>query len=299
MESKSVFVAIVGKPNVGKSSLMNHFLGEKLAIVTYKPQTTRKKTTGILTKDDTQYVFIDTPGIYKPSNLLGQRMISYSLNSVSDEDVVLMMFDPWGKINEDEKKLIDKIKDSKIPAIAAINKIDKLKNEIDTDKKCQEIKQFGTFDEIFKISATGGIGTDLLLKKIESYAVSGPHFFADDAFTNLSEKEIAAEIVREKLLLNMRDEIPHGTNVDVENFKRRGNIVDISVVIYCDKPNHKGMIIGKNGSMLKKIATESRVDIENFFGSKVNLKCFVKVKEEWRESNSLLNEFGYKNESEN
>ncbi len=297
MTSRSIFVALVGKPNVGKSSLMNRYLGEKIAIVTYKPQTTRARITGILTKGETQFVFIDTPGVHDPRTKLGERMVSASIKALSDVDLALMLFEPKGGIDDAERGLIDKIRSSKVKAIAAVNKTDTASRE-DVMAKAALIEELGVFEQVLTISATQGDGTRELLDTIESYAPEGPHFFDDDAITDMPEKDIAAEIVREKLLLNMRDEIPHGTNVEVESFKERngGQIIDIDVVIYCEKSSHKGMIIGKQGSMLKKIGTRARVDMETFLGTKVNLKCFVKVKEDWRDSNSLLNEFGFKNE---
>ncbi|MBQ3393926.1 MAG: GTPase Era [Oscillospiraceae bacterium] len=297
MTSRSIFVALVGKPNVGKSSLMNRYLGEKIAIVTYKPQTTRARITGILTRDGTQFVFIDTPGVHDPRTKLGERMVSASIKALSDVDLVLMLFEPKGELDDAEKRLVDKIKSSNVTAIAAVNKADTAKDE-EARAKAEQIEDLGVFEQVRIISATKGDGTQELLDTIESYAPEGPHFFDDDAITDMPEKDIAAEIVREKLLLNMRDEIPHGANVEVESFKERngGQIIDIDVVIYCEKSSHKGMIIGKQGSMLKKIGTRARHDMETFLGTKVNLKCFVKVKEDWRDSNSLLNEFGFKNE---
>lgn len=298
METKSIFVAIVGKPNVGKSSLMNLVLGEKIAIVTRKPQTTRTSITGILTKGPTQFVFMDTPGIHAPKTKLGERMVKISHKTIADTDLAVMLFEPYGDFNEAELALVESIKKSRLPAIAVINKTDTLKKESDAREQTEKIKALGVFDEVMLISARENDGVDRLMDKIDSYALEGPHYFDDDAVTDVPEKVIVAEIVREKLLLNMRDEIPHGTNVEVEQFKERKGreIIDISVVIYCERKSHKGMIIGKQGAMLKKIGSQARADIEEFLSAKVNMQCWVKVKEDWRDSNYILNDFGFKDE---
>lgn len=296
--TKSIFVAIVGKPNVGKSSLMNLILGEKIAIVTRKPQTTRTSITGVLTKGETQFVFMDTPGIHTPRTKLGERMIKTSHNAIADVDLAVMLFEPYGEIGEAEKALIENISAHSLPALAVINKNDTIKSRRDARRQKEYIMGLGVFDDVLFTSVRENDGVDRLMEKIESYAAPGPHYFDDDAITNQPEKVIVAEIVREKLLLNMRDEIPHGTNVEVEAFKERAGrkIIDISVVIYCEKKSHKGMIIGKQGAMLKKIASRARVDIEAFLDAKVNLQCWVKVKEDWRDSNYILNDFGFKDE---
>ncbi|MDD6187215.1 MAG: GTPase Era [Oscillospiraceae bacterium] len=296
--TKSLFVALVGKPNVGKSSLMNAMLGEKIAIVTNKPQTTRTRITGILTKGSTQFVFMDTPGVHARRTKLGERMVKASRKAIADTDLALMLFEPYGDFNESELSMAAEIKKSRLPAIAVINKKDTVKNEEDIKIQAEKIKQLGIFDKIMNISAVSKDGVDVLLEELDMYAVEGPHYFEDDAITDMPEKTIVSEIVREKLLLFMRDEIPHGTNVEVESFKERqnGNIIDISVVIYCERKSHKGMIIGKQGAMLKKIASRARVDIENFLDIKVNMQCWVKVKEDWRDSNYILNDFGFKDE---
>ena len=298
MESKSIFVALVGKPNVGKSSLMNQVLGEKIAIVTQKPQTARTSITGILTKGVTQFVFMDTPGIHTPKTKLGERMVKTSTKAIADVDLAVMLFEPYDDFNEAELALIENIKKARIPAIAVLNKKDTIKKEADAVEQCAKIKDLGVFDDVMVISARENSGVDELMEKIDSYAMEGPHYFDDDAVTNMPEKVIVAEIVREKLLLNMRDEIPHGTNVEVESFKERTdkNLIDISVVIYCERKSHKGMIIGKQGTMLKKIGSQARADIEEFLSAKVNMQCWVKVKEDWRDSNYILNDFGFTEE---
>jgi len=296
--TKSIFVAMVGKPNVGKSSLMNLILGEKIAIVTQKPQTTRTSITGILTKGATQFVFMDTPGIHTPRTKLGERMVKTSHKTIADVDLAVMIFEPYGDLNEAELSLVDSINKNRIPAIAVINKKDTLKKAADLDVQIKKLEEIGVFDKVVATSAKDNDGVDELLSVIDSYAMEGPHYFEEDAITNMPEKVIVSEIVREKLLLNLFEEIPHGTNVEVEKFKERKgkNMVDISVVIYCERKSHKGMIIGKQGAMLKKISSQARADIEQFLGAKVFMECWVKVKEDWRDSNYILNDFGFKDE---
>ena len=296
--TKSIFVAMVGKPNVGKSSLMNLILGEKIAIVTQKPQTTRTSITGILTKGATQFVFMDTPGIHTPRTKLGERMVKTSHKTIADVDLAVMIIEPYGDLNEAELSLVDSIKKNRIPAIAVINKKDTLKKAADLDVQVKKLEEIGVFDKVVATSAKDNDGVDELLNVIDSYAMEGPHYFEEDAITNMPEKVIVSEIVREKLLLNLFEEIPHGTNVEVEKFKERKgkNMVDISVVIYCERKSHKGMIIGKQGAMLKKISSQARADIEQFLGAKVFMECWVKVKEDWRDSNYILNDFGFKDE---
>ena len=298
LNTKSIFVAMVGKPNVGKSSLMNLILGEKIAIVTQKPQTTRTSITGILTKGATQFVFMDTPGIHTPRTKLGERMVKTSHKTIADVDLAVMIFEPYGELNEAELSLVESIKKNRIPAVAVINKKDTLKKDADLEKQMQMLKEIGVFEKVVATSAKANEGVDELLEIIDSYAMEGPHYFEEDAITNMPEKVIVSEIVREKLLLNLFEEIPHGTNVEVEKFKERKgkNMVDISVVIYCERKSHKGMIIGKQGAMLKKISSQARMDIEQFLGAKVFMECWVKVKEDWRDSNYILNDFGFKDE---
>lgn len=294
-ETKSVFAAIVGRPNVGKSSLLNALIGEKLAIVTSKPQTTRTRVTGILTRGATQFVFLDTPGIHAPKTKLGRRMVKTVEESLGDGDATLMLFEPYGELNEAELSLIQEIKAGKMPAFAAVNKSDCLKKPEDMDARIEMLRALGAFLTITPICVTEKKGLDVILNQLDACAAPGPHFFDDDAYTDLPEKAIVAELVREKLLLNLRDELPHGTAVLVEKFKEREDkdIIDIDVVIYCEKKSHKGMVIGKGGAMLKKIATASRLDCEDFLGTKVNLQCWVKVKDDWRDNDFYLNNFGF------
>ncbi len=290
-------MAIVGRPNVGKSSLLNALIGEKLAIVTSKPQTTRTRITGILTRGETQFVFLDTPGIHKPRTKLGQRMVKTVADSVGDGDLTLMVFEPYGELTEAESELIEQIRSGHTRAVAAINKTDCLKQPADLELRRSFLQQLGVFDEVLPVCAAAKEGLDELLGLIDRYAAPGPHYFPEDAYTDLPEKAIVAELVREKLLLYLRDELPHGTAVSVERFKERegGGLVDIEVTIFCEKKSHKGMVIGKGGAMLKKIASAARADCEEFLGQRVNLQCWVKVKDDWRDNDFYLNNFGFRN----
>ncbi|MEG2596050.1 MAG: GTPase Era [Ruthenibacterium sp.] len=294
--TKSIFVAIVGKPNVGKSSLLNELVGEKVAIVTAKPQTTRTKITGILTRDPIQYVFLDTPGIHRARTKLGERMTKATTESVAEVDAVLMLFEPYGPLTEAEETLIAGIRAKKAPAIAIINKTDLLRKEDDCAMREQMLKELDCFEAIVPISVYEKKGCAELLAMLAPYAIDSPHYFPDDAYTDMPEKALVAEILREKLLLNLREEIPHGTAVTVESFKERENknIIDIDANIYCEKKSHKGMVIGKGGLMLKKIVSEARTDCEEFLDAKVNLKCWVKIKDDWRDNEFLLNNFGFR-----
>lgn len=295
LEEKSVFVAIVGRPNVGKSSLVNHLVGEKVAIVTSKPQTTRTRITGVLTVDELQYVFLDTPGIHRARTKLGERMVKAATESVGDGDVVAMLFEPYGELNEAELKLMEDIRRQETPAVAVINKTDTLKKKEDLLPRMKMLQETGLFREILATSTVDGDGTEELLAALAGYAAPSPHYFPDDSYTDMPEKALVAEILREKMLLNLRDEIPHGIAVTVERFKEREDkdLVDIDVNIYCEKKSHKGMVIGKGGAMLKKIASQARVECEEFLGTKVNLQCWVKIKDDWRDNDFLLNNFGF------
>lgn len=296
MNTKSAFVAIVGRPNVGKSTLLNAFIGEKIAIVSAKPQTTRNRITGILTQDETQLVFIDTPGVHKPRTKLSEYMVREIREGVADVDVALLMTEPAGEIREAEHELAERLRVTKTPAILVLNKIDTLERKELMMEKIQKFSELYAFDHVIPISARERDGVDLLLQTALGYAVDGPHFFDSDMVTDQPERVIAAEIVREKLLNNLREEIPHGVAVGVEAMKERAeqDMVDLSVVIYCEKSSHKGMIIGKNGAMLKKVASEARAEIEHFLGVKVNLQCWVKVKEDWRNREGMMRQFGFR-----
>lgn len=290
----SVFVALVGRPNVGKSSLTNYLVGEKVAIVTQKPQTTRSRITGVITKGPVQYVLMDTPGIHQARNKLDARMTQTAAASLKDVDVTMMLFEPAGDFTDSELTMIKALQKGG-PAIAVINKVDLLDNFAALENRKKQIQSFGCFDAVVTISAKDGTGCDDLFALLKPYGNEGPHYFDDDAFTDMPEKELVAELVREKALLFMREEIPHGIAVVVERFKERPDkdLIDIDVDIYCERKNHKGMIIGKGGQMLKKIASAARMDIEELLGVKVNLQCWVKVREDWRDNEQLLNSLGF------
>ena len=284
----SVFVALVGRPNVGKSSLTNYLVGEKVAIVTKKPQTTRSRITGVITKGPVQYVLMDTPGIHAARNKLDARMTQTAAASLKDVDVTMMLFEPAGEFTDAELTMVKALQKGG-PAIAVINKVDLL------EARKKQLEEFGCFDHIVTISAKDGTGCDELFAMLKPYGNEGPHYFDDDAFTDMPEKELVAELVREKALLFLREEVPHGIAVVVERFKERPDkdLIDIDVDIYCERKSHKGMIIGKGGQMLKKIASAARMDIEELLGVKVNLQCWVKVREDWRDNELQLNSLGF------
>ncbi|MEG0116222.1 MAG: GTPase Era [Hydrogenoanaerobacterium sp.] len=293
----SGFVTIVGRPNVGKSSLMNRFVGEKVAIVSPKPQTTRNKIIGILTKGATQMVFIDTPGLHKPRTKLSEYMVKQINESMSDVDIGVLVTEPDGEITRAEHDLVNSLKAAKMPVLLAINKIDTLSQKELMMKKISDFSKEMEFEAIIPISALTGEGVQILLDKIESYIKEGPHYFDDDSMTDQPERVIISEIIREKVLNNMQDEIPHGVAVTIENMKERKNadgcdLDDIDATVFCERESHKGMIIGKNGAMLKKIGTQARVEAERFLGVKINLRLWVKVREGWRNGN--IGNFGYK-----
>lgn len=290
----SVFVALVGRPNVGKSSLTNYLVGEKVAIVTKKPQTTRSRITGVITKGPVQYVLMDTPGIHAARNKLDARMTQTAAASLKDVDVTMMLFEPVGEFTDAELTMVKALQKGG-PAIAVINKVDLLDNFAALEARKKQIEEFGCFDHIVTISAKDGTGCDDLFAMLKPYGNEGPHYFDDDAFTDMPEKELVAELVREKALLFLREEVPHGIAVVVERFKERPDkdLIDIDVDIYCERKSHKGMIIGKGGQMLKKIASAARMDIEELLGVKVNLQCWVKVREDWRDNELQLNSLGF------
>ena len=290
----SVFVALVGRPNVGKSSLTNYLVGEKVAIVTKKPQTTRSRITGVITKGPVQYVLMDTPGIHAARNKLDARMTQTAAASLKDVDVTMMLFEPAGEFTDAELTMVKALQKGG-PAIAVLNKVDLLDNFAALEARKKQLEEFGCFDHIVTISAKDGTGCDELFAMLKPYGNEGPHYFDDDAFTDMPEKELVAELVREKALLFLREEVPHGIAVVVERFKERPDkdLIDIDVDIYCERKSHKGMIIGKGGQMLKKIASAARMDIEELLGVKVNLQCWVKVREDWRDNELQLNSLGF------
>jgi len=291
--TKSAMITIAGRPNVGKSTLTNAIVGEKVAIVSNKPQTTRNRICGVLTRGETQLVFMDTPGFHKARTRLGDYMVNVVQESVADVDAVFLLVEPIANIGPQEEGLIEQIKARKVPAVLVINKIDTVEKETLLEVIAR-YSRVCDFDAIIPIAAKTGEGVEELLKEAEKYAVEGPHFFPSDAVTDQPERQIIAEIVREKLLWCLEREIPHGTAVEITRFTERDNgIIDIDATIYCEKASHKGIIIGKHGDMLKKISTMARNDCERFMGTKVFLQTWVKVKENWRDNQFLIRNFGY------
>ena len=292
--TKTAFIAIVGKPNVGKSSLLNKMLGAKVAIVSSKPQTTRTKIMGVLTLDETQLVFTDTPGFHKPHNKLGEYMNNAVGDSIGGTDAALFVVEPNGELNEKELELVKKFKQEKLPVILAINKIDMVKEKKELLSRILDLTKMYDFEAVVPVSATEGEGVDELIDEMKKLSVESPHFFPDDTLTDQPERVLAAEIIREKILRLMDKEIPHGIAVSIEKMRERESkeILDVEAVIYCERETHKGMIIGKNGSMLKKISTFARQDLEGFFEIKVYLHTWVKVKDNWRNRDGLIHNFG-------
>lgn len=293
MISKTAMITICGRPNVGKSTLTNALVGEKIAIVSNKPQTTRNRISAVVNRGDTQFVIIDTPGFHKPRTRLGDYMVNVVKESVADVDAVMLLVEPIANIGRQEEELIARIKETGVPAILVINKID----TVEKTELLEVMALYSAahdFDAIIPMSAKNGEGIDELLAELEKYAQEGPQLFPDDMICNQPEKQICAELVREKLLLCLDKEIPHGTAVEVTRFSERENgIIDLDVTIYCEKASHKGIIIGKQGAMLKKIGELARADIEAFMGTKVFLQTWVKVKENWRDSTAQLRNFGF------
>lgn len=297
MSTSSAFIAIVGKPNVGKSSLLNAIVGQKIAIVSDKPQTTRNRIMGVHTDKETQLVFLDTPGAHRAHNRLGDFMNDSIKETVSGVDVTLLVVEPTTHIHEQELALLEQAKKNKLPVILAINKIDTIENKPDLLVCMQAYKDIFDFEDILLISALTGDGVEELEDVLKKYAIEGPHFFPDDSFTDQSERTLAAELIREKILQLTSQEIPHGIAVVMEKMEERhtdhGDIYDLSANIYCERESHKGILIGKKGAMLKKIASEARIEMEQIFGIKVNLQCWIKVKEGWRNRPGSLGEFGF------
>ncbi len=294
MTTKTAMIAIAGRPNVGKSTLTNFLVGEKIAIVSNKPQTTRNRICGIVTREDTQFVFVDTPGFHKPRTKLGDYMVGVTKESISDVDMTILVVEPIASVGTQEEVLIEQLQAKNCPIVLAINKIDTVEKEsllavIEAYSKTTEFKA------IIPISARTGDGVDALLDTCSAYAEEGPFLFPEDLTTDQPERQVMAEIIREKLLWNLDREIPHGTAVEITRFSERDNgIIDIDATIYCEKASHKGIIIGKGGEMLKKISATARQDCEKFMGTKVFLTTWVKVKENWRDSDFLVRNFGYR-----
>ena len=292
--TKTAMITIAGRPNVGKSTLTNFLVGEKIAIVSNKPQTTRNRICGILTKDDTQFVFVDTPGYHKPRTKLGDYMVNVTKTSITDVDLTILMVEPIASIGPQEQGLIDQLKGSKCPVILAINKIDTVEKETLLEI-ISVYAQAADFHAIIPVSAKTGDGVDKLLDECGKFAVDSPFLFPEDSTTDQPERQVMAEIIREKLLWCLEREIPHGTAVEITKFSERDNgVIDLDATIYCEKPSHKGIIIGKGGQMLKKISTMARNDCEKFMGTRVFLTTWVKVKENWRDSDFLVRNFGYR-----
>ena len=293
MKTKTAMITIAGRPNVGKSTLTNYLVGEKIAIVSNKPQTTRNRICGIVTRDETQFVFVDTPGYHRSRTKLGDYMVNVARESIADVDATILVVEPVANVGGQEEDLIAKIKASRSPAILAINKID----TVEKDELLAVIaaySQYADFDAIIPISAKTGDGVDALLDVCEKFAQESPFLFPDDMTTDQPERQVMAEIIREKLLWTLDKEIPHGTAVEITKFSERDSgIIDIDATIYCEKASHKGIIIGKQGAMLKKISSMARADCEKFMGTKVFLTTWVKVKENWRDSDFLVRNFGY------
>jgi len=293
MATKTAMITIAGRPNVGKSTLTNHLVGEKIAIVSNKPQTTRNRICGIVTKGDTQFVFVDTPGFHKPRTKLGDYMVNVTKESIADVDLTILMVEPIASIGPQEEALIQQLQGKKCPVVLAINKIDTVEKDVLLEVIAAYAEK-ASFEAIIPISAKTGDGTDELLAICEKYAVDSPFLFPDDVTTDQPERQVMAEIIREKLLWCLEREVPHGTAVEITKFSERDNeIIDIDATIYCEKASHKGIIIGKQGAMLKKISSMARADCEKFMGTKVYLTTWVKVKENWRDSDFLVRNFGY------
>ena len=294
MATKTAMITIAGRPNVGKSTLTNFLVGEKIAIVSNKPQTTRNRICGIVTKEDIQYVFVDTPGFHKPRTKLGDYMVNVTRESIADVDLTILMVEPIASIGAQEEALIEQLKQRKCPVVLVINKID----TVEKDSLLEVISTYSQaagFEAIIPVSAKTGDGVDQLLEICEKYAVESPFLFPDDITTDQPERQVMAEIIREKLLWTLDREVPHGTAVEITKFSERDNgIIDIDATIFCEKASHKGIIIGKHGDMLKRISTMARNDCERFMGTKVFLTTWVKVKENWRDSDFLVRNFGYR-----
>ena len=288
---KTAFIAIVGRPNAGKSTLLNALLGEKVAIVSKKPQTTRNRITGILTKGEDQYVFLDTPGMHKPKTKLGEVMVKSITNTIGEADAAILVVEPDVKAGNTELAVIEYLRRSKLPALLVINKIDKVNGEL-VGKTIEAYKDLYDFASVIPISALNGKNVDIVLDEASNFLEEGQWLFAADELTDQPERQIAAEIIREKLLRTLDDEIPHGIAVVIEDFIETPTMLTIRAEIYCERDSHKSIIIGKNGDELKKVGTYAREDLERFFGIKVYLNLWVKVKKNWRDNISNINNFG-------
>ena len=296
--TKSGIITICGRPNVGKSTLTNAFVGEKVAIVTNKPQTTRNRICAILNRGDSQFVFVDTPGLHKARTRLGDYMVNVVKESVSDVDAVLLLVEPIANIGAPEQELIDRVKKLGCPAVLVINKVDTLERKEDLLEVIQVYSQAHSFNAVVPISAKNREGVEELLLLLGNYLTEGPQLFPEDMVTDQPERQVMAEILREKLLLCLDKEIPHGTAVEITKFSERDDeVIECDATIYCEKNSHKGIIIGKGGAMLKKVSSSARRDMEKFMGTKVFLQTWVKVKENWRDNPAAIQNFGYRNDN--
>ncbi|MFO7296394.1 MAG: GTPase Era, partial [Clostridia bacterium] len=292
---RSGFVAIVGRPNVGKSTLMNSMVGEKISIISDKPQTTRNRIQCVLTRANYQIIFIDTPGLHKPKNKLGEYMVQVAKGALEEVDVVLFMVDIWEGIGGGDRFIAEELKKVETPVILVANKVDKVESVENAEKMAQELCHGGGFDEVILVSALNGTNLDKLENTIASYLPEGPKYYPDDMVTDQPERFVVAELIREKALELLEEEVPHGIGVEVTAFKEREdkNIIDIYATIYCEKKSHKGIVIGKGGSMLREIGSRARRDIERLLGVHVYLELWVKVRENWRNNIVDLKNLGY------
>ena len=292
--TKTAFVAIVGCPNVGKSSLLNRMLGQKVAIVTQKPQTTRTRIMGVLTEGETQLVFTDTPGYHRPKTKLGEKMIKAVGDGIAGVDACLFVTEPEGDIKDTELELLKRLKAEKAPVVLAINKIDTVRQKEQIMEKIMKFSGEFEFEAVVPVSALKNENVDVIIDELKKLTYESVHFFPDDTLTDQPERVLAGEIIREKMLLLLDKEVPHGVAVSIEKMRERstGDIMDVEAIIYCEKDTHKGIIIGKKGDMLKRISSKARVDMENFFQCKINLQCWVKVKEGWRNREGIIHNFG-------
>lgn len=296
-DTRSAFIALIGRPNVGKSSLINTIVGRKVAIISDKPQTTRSRIMGVLTREKVQLVFLDTPGAHHPRTRLGDFMCKSIVDAISGVDAAVLVVEPEESAREEERELLEQCSKEKLPVLLAINKTDILDKKNSLLPIIERWKKEFSFAAVVPLSALTGDGVETLIGELSSFAFPSPHYFPDDMVSDQSEQVIAAELIREKMLHLLRDEVPHGVAVKVEKISERktggADIMDIEANIFCEKESHKGIIIGKRGAMLKEIGTQSRIEMESLFGAKVNLQCWVKVKEDWRNRQGLLNGFGY------
>ena len=298
VKTKSAFIAIIGRPNVGKSTLLNRLVGHKVAIVSDKPQTTRNRIMGVQTRGATQFVFLDTPGAHRPRTRLGDFMVKSISEAVSGVDAAVLVTRPGSRITEEDRDLVQQCGQQKLPVVLAINKTDTLSDKSVLLAMIAGWKDIYDFAAVVPISALTGDGVEKLISELDRFAFESPHFFPDDTISDQPERVIAAELVREKILQLLRDEVPHGVAVVIESMKERDNgqdaILDIEAYIYCERESHKGILIGKQGAMLKRIGSAARIEMETLFDARVNLQCWIKVKEDWRNRQGLLSGFGYR-----